>query len=554
MKKTFTQKMSLVALGALLLTSQLKATDPVKVDYTDRLVNPSFEYFVENGAVNLNDPIDVTKGAADSRLYNNALRGTPPGWMDSGITLTQAISYGINRGAVGKDGFNMCWYSPSTSTSAYSIYQEVNNLPAGQYIVSCKMVTWTVRLVNQRFFAQTQLGETVTNNIVQYIGKESDYNLNLTQGETNTFAGWELGGSTVSDTEARLKPMSIVINVAEGEKLIIGMRSGNMKADGTTTNSIAIKMDDFRLTKVVDPDPNDYTTSIINPSFEKVLIEGVPTLLKTHNIAAYSATDPQRGVPYGWSDIIDDSANPIPNPSIGNSYGVNTDANGIDGSKNMWALRTPFVTSYTLYQDISTLPAGRYMVSCNMFVEDGKLTTQRLFANNKVSYYGVEEDYDSGNLTSGEVNSYSGLTTSPNSNANGFFLKKLSVEVEVTSNENLRIGIKSGNIKKSGVIATGSEGWFKADNFRLQRIGDLTPTGNAKINESIFSVNGQKAGFWLNMEKATLATVKVCSPTGQSVYETLVNSTKSWIALPQGLYIVQVSANGINNTTKVLVK
>jgi hypothetical protein len=226
---------------------------------------------VKDGVADLTDPIDVTD-ATDSKLYNGALRGTPPGWKDMGITLTSTISYGINRGAVGKDGYNMCWYSPSSSTNSYAIYQEVENLPAGQYIVSCRMVTWSVRLVNQRFFAQTQLGETVTNNIVQYIGKSSDYNSNLTAGETNTYAGWELGGSTVNDTEARLKPMSIVVNVAEGEKLIIGMRSGNKKADGTTTNSIAIKMDDFRITRVVDVDPNDYTSSIVNPSFEQILI------------------------------------------------------------------------------------------------------------------------------------------------------------------------------------------------------------------------------------------------------------------------------------------
>lgn len=88
MKEIITQKLSYLALGLLFFSPQLKATDPVKVDYSDYLVNPSFEYYVMDGAVDLTDPIDVTKGTADIRLYNSALRGTPPGWSDMGITLS----------------------------------------------------------------------------------------------------------------------------------------------------------------------------------------------------------------------------------------------------------------------------------------------------------------------------------------------------------------------------------------------------------------------------------------------------------------------------------
>ena len=553
MKKTFTQKMSLVALGALLLTSQLKATDPVKVDYTDRLVNPSFEYFVENGAVNLNDPIDVTKGT-DSRLYNSALRGTPPGWMDSeniGTVVAPAtsISYGINRAALNKDGYNHVWFSPSQSQLPlnFTLYQNVTGLPAGQYLVSCKLYTTADRLSNQRLFASTG----TTNTVSQYFGLEADYRVaatettsaktNIVADESYSFAKW-LIYATTGDTEARLKPMSVVISVSEGEVLTVGVKTSRLKKDETTpTSNIGFfKADDFRITRLPLPeDPNDYTHLITNPDFEQILVDGVPTQLKTHAI--------DRDTPYGWSDINRAGLTPVSGNLF---YGVKTEANSAHGAKSCWAQKAPFPDNFTLYQNITGIPTGKYRVSCLMFLETGMVTNQRLFANNNVTYFGNAADYEN-NKTVGEINSFAGLATSLD-DINNRIMREMSVEVEVT--DTLRIGIKTSNLKGNGTTDATKAGWFTVDNFRLQRIGDLTATGNSKIIESTFSVNGQKAGFWLNMEKATLATVKVCSLTGQSVYETQVNSTKSWITLPRGLYIVQVSANGINNTTKVLVQ
>lgn len=539
MKKTITQKLSYLALGLLFFSPLLKAED-VKVDYTDFLKNPSFENYLDG------TPIDVTS-TTDVNLISGALRGTPPGWSDTGVTppATGNISYGINRNAVNKDGYNSCFLAANPFPDPYALYQEVQNLPAGQYVVSCRMWVSSARLTNQRLFVQTKNGANISNNIVQYFGKETDYLLNLTAGETNTFAGWDFT-TAVSDAESRLKPMSIVVTVADGETLVLGVKSGDMIADGTHTETQQgfIKVDDFRVKRVVAADPNDHTSSIVNPSFEQILVDGVPTQLKTHNIAAYSATDPQRGLPYGWLSICPDS--------IGQSYGVNTDANGIDGAKIMWIMRTPkFLSSYQIYQDISGLPEGKYQVSCSMFVENNKITTQRLFANNHVQYYGTEYDYFL-NLTDGEVNTYAGWAALPNAFSNGLFLKEMSVEVDVHNGESLRIGAKTSDIKTDGTVATATEGWFKVDNFRLKRVGNIT--GLNKVETAYFTVNGQKGGFWLNMEKTTLAHVKVLSLSGQAIYNSNVNTSASWISLPQGLYIVNVTANGVNKAVKVLVK
>jgi hypothetical protein len=529
----------------------LKATEPVKVDYTDLLVNPSFEYFVKNGAVDLTDPIDVTK-TTDTRLYNSALRGTPPGWQDSeniGTVVSPAtsISYGVNRGALNKDGYNHVWFSPGQSQLPlnFTLYQNVTGLPAGQYLVSCKLYTTVDRLSNQRLFASTG----ATNTVSQYFGLESDYRVttttpattNIVDGESYSFANW-LIYSTTGDAEARLKPMSVVITVAEGEVLTVGIKTSRLKKDGTTpTSNIGFfKADDFRITRLPVPeDPNDYTYKITNPDFEQILVDGVPTQLKTHAI--------DRDTPYGWSDINRAGLTPV----TGNLfYGVKTEANNAHGAKSCWAQKSPFPDNFTLYQNITGIPTGKYKVSCLMFLETGMVTNQRLFANNNVTYFGSAADYES-NKTVGEINSFAGLATSLD-DTNNRLMREMSVEVDVT--DTLRIGIKTTNIKGTGLAGTGKEGWFTVDNFRLQRIGDLVATGNSKLENTGFFVNGQKNGFFLNMDKATLANVKVLSLSGQAVYASQVNSTNTWISLPQGLYIVQVSANGTNKAVKVQVK
>lgn len=543
MRKTFTQKMALVAVNVLFAVNSMNAADPVKTDFTDLINNPSFEHYADDEKT----PLDVTS-TTDPNLISGALRGTPPGWLDTGVTppATGNLSYGINRNAVNKAGFNACWAAPTPFPEPFALYQEIQGLPAGQYIFSCRMVVFKPRLTSQRFFVQTKNGENVTNNIVQYFGRETDYGLNLTEGETNTYAGWDFTDA-VTDQESRLKPMSITVTVAEGETVVLGVKSGDMKATGdhTETQEGFFKVDDFRITKVVEPDPNDYTSSITNNSFEFVLIDNAPVLLKTHNIAAYSATDPQRGVPYGWSDIVVDD-----NP-VGNSYGVNTDANNIEGAKQMWVMRTPFMTDYTLYQDVTGLPAGRYQVSCDMFVENGRLTTQRLFAKNNVQYYGSDYQYLL-NIAENENVTYAGWETSANSYQSGLFLLPLSVEVDVNENEPLRIGVKSGNMKADGLPGTGSEGWFKLDNFRLKRIADLS--GFDKLQVSNITVSGQKGEFTVFNKTDKELTIQVVSVAGQILKTVRTQDALSQVSVPQGMYILKLSYDGRTETTKVLVK
>lgn len=198
--------------------------------YTEYLTNPNFEY---KAAGVLND--------------GSVVRGKPYGWSQLGTVVGN--SFGINNDATNFDGSNMCWYnvnkSPYAMPSKFELYQNINDLPAGAYIVRCRLAAMSGYITNVRLFA---------NNNVQYYGNEADYGANLTAGEINTFAG----NSPVSSmSKALLSEMAVVVEVEEGESLRLGIRSSNKKSDGTagvgSSSSRAyggFKVDHFRLERI----------------------------------------------------------------------------------------------------------------------------------------------------------------------------------------------------------------------------------------------------------------------------------------------------------------
>ncbi|MDR1810862.1 MAG: hypothetical protein LBR34_10785 [Prevotella sp.] len=517
MKKVFT-KMSGIALGLLMFSSQTNAQQ--KTDYTDLLNNPSFEHYMDADKTF----IDIAN-TNDPNIYNSALRITPPGWNEIYIRGGEQIerpvngSGGINRNAVNKHGSNLAWLSINPMPDDYTMYQDIavgngdGELPAGEYIISCRMVVFNSFLTTQRLFAETRKDGVIDQSIVQYFARETDYGLNLTSGETNNYAGWDLTTAT-SDAESRLKPMSVVITVADGDTLRLGIKTSDWKADDSHQEGQwgFIKMDDFRITRVTDPDPNDYTYKIINPSFE--LDEyGLPSYVHNlvHRCAGTKDGEYWTKAPYGWSHVVDGF--------VGESYGENADANNMDGARCCWASCTPFVPYFELYQEITDLPAGKYRVSGKLWVNgngnntdaSGSLTTQRIFAKtasqNKVQYYGGVLDYWM-NLAADEDNdenyAFAGYPTTDQSIQSGLFLRDLSVDIDVLAGETLRIGIKSSNLDVDGNARTNASGWFKADDFRLKKIDD----GSA-IGKTIADNNGK-------VEK----TAQYYTPTGIAVPST----------------------------------
>ncbi len=202
----------------------------------------------------------------------------------------------------------------------------------------------------------------------------------------------------------------------------------------------------------------DYTNSIINSSFE-YQTEGVTN-------SGSPSWKPQLQVPptvfYGWT--VDFSL-----LGTSTSQGISNDASNKDKNNACWINGNALLPElFEFHQTIEGLPAGTYKVECRLAVDATSLmTTQRLFANNSVQYYGNSTDYIS-NLTTGETNTFAGY--SPSANA----LKEMVVYTTISENQPLKIGIRTGGMLSSGAYASETlypcAGWFKTDYFRLTKL------------------------------------------------------------------------------------
>lgn len=485
--------------------SELLVTRPNNSPYTNMLVNPGFEY------------------SAEGVLNNGVItRGDVYGWKRTGTILGN--SYGLSSDAKGYQGSSICWYNSTPMPNEFELSQTIEDIPAGEYIVRCKLAVFQNRVTNERLFA---------NNVVQYYGPSSAYDKNIVEGESYSFAGYSF--APTNGSAAPLQEMAVKVTVLEGEPLTVGIRSSNLKADGTraTDNSGWFKVDDFRIELVreinsdsllnelnelicqavelrdnsvvgihngeypqdsrtvfekaideakqaydrgdnqADKEINaaiqaltlaidnyegsviDYNSYIVNRSFE----------YKSEGVKNDGST--VRGIPYGWSSV----GTLVPDAWGNKSYGINNQALNIVGKNCCWINSGVMPQPFELYQVVKGLPKGYYELTCRMACFADMITTQRLFANNYVTYFGAEDDYDK-NLTPGEiVCSYAGLLTSDNDQSGKANLQEMKVRFFLNEGEDLRLGVRSGNIYKDGSKATDNSGWFKVDEFKLDYLG-----------------------------------------------------------------------------------
>ncbi len=200
--------------------------DSEDLTLTEQLIeNYDFEY---NHDCQLNQP-------------GNIGRGIPCGWESEG-TLKKGSngldSFGVNQDARNFHGNNVCWINSVPMPEKFSLYQTIpaSELEPGTYRVACKLWVEVSKKTSCRLFA---------NNNVQYYGTESDYTNLLTPGEINTYAGYA-GGNTA---DIILRDMEVTVDIAEGEDLTIGIKTGNRKNNGTTATDNAgwFKVDFFRI-------------------------------------------------------------------------------------------------------------------------------------------------------------------------------------------------------------------------------------------------------------------------------------------------------------------
>ena len=247
-----------------------------------------------------------------------------------------------------------------------------------------------------------------------------------------------------------------------------GFNDATVKYTAETEGNVSVRVSmlnpGIALSEIYTRFPADESSSLtnrllVNPDFEYDAVGNFNTSGET-----------SRGVPTGWS---------IKGTLNGNSYGINNDATNFHGNNLCWMNSFPMPDSFELSQTVAAdkLEEGYYLVRCLLWVQENMKGTCRLFANNNVQYYGYESDY-SRILTTGENNSYAGYAGGQPSNV---VLKEMAVVVHVGPGEDLKVGIRSSNRKKDGSAATDNTGWFKTDNFRIDRLEGYTGTSEEDL-------------------------------------------------------------------------
>ncbi len=210
----------------------------------------------------------------------------------------------------------------------------------------------------------------------------------------------------------------------------------------------------------------DLTSLGTNMSFEDLSAQGGS---QTSNVA---------DVPVGWNMFINGSqvqtASEI-RPYIANWCGVNNDAEGegMDGAL-AFGIWTSGIPKFELSQQLTGLETGTYIVSAGLMAgangNGSRLTTQRIFGNLNSAYYGDESMYDTDAFDQSEVYSFAGNAEIQTDRE----LRNVSVRAYVYDGT-LTFGVRTDNniaatFRSSGNPA-GGDGWFKVDNFTIQKVG-----------------------------------------------------------------------------------
>ena len=191
--------------------------------------------------------------ASAEELANGAtVKGVPYGWSLSYSDTYSMTNSGIYGRGEGMHGLNYCAFTPAgykPMPNDFCLYQTIpaSKLQAGTYRVSC--LFWSEAGLEG-------MGRLFANNEVQYYGSSHTYEQNQTAGERPSFASYI---SEAVDGKS-MQELSVCVTVEQGEDLIIGVRSGSLKGDGTqpvgANRTGKFRVDYFRIERLSADDPD----------------------------------------------------------------------------------------------------------------------------------------------------------------------------------------------------------------------------------------------------------------------------------------------------------
>ena len=264
-----------------------------------------------------------------------------------------------------------------------------------------------------------------------------------------------------------------------------------------------------------------YVTDLMkNPGFEDLSAQG--------NIETGGSVNPPAGwdlyvdgekqtsaPPFGWCGI--NNGDDISFAGIYDEDGNPVTVQYVEGT-HLWGIWNGNIPNIELSQTLSNLPNGVYVLSANVMVQyqwaGNCLTTQRLFANDYIQMFGMEEEHavnlpedaqaakqaDETTPADQEQHlTYAGYTCTaddPYTNT----LRPMQVRFYVVDGT-AKLGFRTNNVNPDGTADTSTgHGWFKLDNFQLFFESDELPTAIQGVTESTanavsqryFSVDGRQ--------------------------------------------------------------
>lgn len=194
--------------------------------------------------------------------------------------------------------------------------------------------------------------------------------------------------------------------------------------------------------------------------------------------------------PIGWSVYINDtkveSANDVRSQGISAWFGVNGDCTGVgkDGQYafGIWSSGIP---KFEISQTIEGLENGTYVISAGLMVgangNGSRRTTQRIFGNLNSTYFASADEYNDDLLDKSEVHGYADLVEPVTDTE----LQPISVRAYVYDGK-LTFGLRTdGNFRaalRESSNGAGGDGWFKLDNFHIQKEGYIGEDAAAVAN------------------------------------------------------------------------
>lgn len=354
---------------------------------------------------------------------------------------------------------------------------------------------------------------------------------------------------------------------------ITGLEAVNVSS-GTAVSTITVTAGDGVTTKIytinyVQTGNTDYTTLIVNNDFEYVA-EGVmwndntnPNYPKFPDGVSTFVSNCFRPVRqnvtkidthaefYGWqmsdwSFMFTKVDETTPTQSIGigggNATTHGTAAPWIAGNSSM-----KFPDDFEFYQTIdkNNISEGTYKVTCILGIASGHLTSQRIFANQNVQFFGKESDYAT-NKTAGEIYSYAGY--SPSGENSG---KELKVYVTLAESESLKLGLRGGSYKGDGELASTNNlpGWFKFDYFTLTKIDPIVAANAnlANITLSTGSLEFDAATTTYDVELPEETTS--VTPTATAALEDVKVEGTDAVDVSSGSGISEIVVTALDGTT-----